>query len=364
MEKQTNWTVTEIKEEKEKDENVIKCDCCGEYIVKDKTVLVKTENGNKRICVYCYKHRYCRKCEKIDYTNQEKFKQFVEDHQIFSVCDQCLGEITKECQNCLCRFIEYTKIFYGPEKCRSYYCASDSNHIVDFIQKDENFKRLVASSIRERSTIPIYFKVFQNLVGKDFDDEYALKALWNDFLIKNSDLEYVSEDVFVEKGCKRCGKTIEIEYEYETPKKFFVTVNDKPVYDSAYNLYLRVKNDPNFKCSNCEAWVDIIGELRKNFGWMPNWQTAVDQFEEFGKGKDCQAGPIDFHRFLSKNNIVMTQQIQDAWNRIYDRRKGNCIIKCYSIPDSDVGKSFQTLNRVTGGFLQNTLGYFEKKMRK
>ena len=333
-------------------QETITCECCGKIVDSYKSESVSTKQGDKRICDDCYKHLYCRICGKLDINHSETFSKFGE----YNVCSNCVQEKIDLCKKYLVGFMEYTKKFYSRDKWAPYYCMADSSNVESYIRNNNNFKDIVtiaaqgwgrAQADDNRS---MYFKLFTDLVGENFDDINVLSAHWNDFLVKNPDLPFIIEDVIVNGGCKRCGKDIEINC--DNSKHFYAEVTYVDFTGTAFELYTRIKNDSDYKCRYCSAWVDIIGELRKKFGWNPKWRIALDEFEEFGKGKDIQAGPMDFYRILTKNEIVMSQQVVDVWNAIYERRDGNLIIKCYAVPDSPRAQIEQNVSRAADGLLK------------
>lgn len=331
---------------------MVTCECCGKRIESYEIRTVDTKNlGKKQICKDCFNSRLCQICDKLDINHTETFEKFGEH----SVCSHCIQEKVDLCKKYLTGFMEYTKQFYSKEKWAPYYCMADSQNIESYIRKNDNFKDIVEITAQEWGQLTtedgrsLFFKLFTDLVGENFDNIYILSAHWNDFLAKHPEFPFLAEKVIVEGGCKRCGKNIEIACH---SKKSSVMFGNKCVDDTAFNLYIKVKNAPDFFCRNCIAWVDIIGELRKKFGWNPKWRVALDDFEEFGKGKDIQAGPIDFYKILTKNEIVMSQQVVDVWNAIYEKRSGDCIIKCYAVPDSPRAQVEQTVSRAADGVLK------------
>ena len=334
-------------------QEMIVCECCGKRVESYEIRTVDTKNlGKKQICIVCFNNRLCKICNKLDINHNEIFEKF----NGLRVCSHCVQEKVDLCKKHLTGFIEYTKQFYSKEKRGPYYCKADSQNIENYIKKNNNFKEIVEDAaigwgqLTDKDGRSLFFKLFTDLVGDNFDNINILSAHWNDFLASSQELPFKYESVVVKGGCKHCGRSIFIEN--GSNKKFYVFFDNEKVYDTAYNLYLKVKNDPNYKCQHCIAWLDIIGSLRQKFGWNPKWRVALNEFEKFGKRSHGQADPNDFYRILTANEIVMSQQVVDAWNAIYEKRDGDCIIKCYAVPDSPRAQVEQTVSRAADGVLK------------
>jgi len=161
--------------------------------------------------------------------------------------------------------------------------------------------------------------------------------------------------------CKRCCDNIKIEYdgsEYDGSKTFFAVNGPSKEATSAFSLFNDIKNDQNYICDRCRHWLYIIDMFKKKFGWNPKWKTALSQFEKLGLQTKGQADPIDFNRILNRNDIVMSQQVIDVWNRTFDDLHGTDIIKCYSVPDSLSGEIEQHVGRVMGGITSGLRRFF------
>lgn len=353
--------VTTTKKQCNERQDMATCECCGERIRRSRCKNVHTKQGNKNLCSKCLNDRYCEVCKKLDTNHTESFEK-INGH---NVCSQCIQDTMDLCKKAIKGVMEYIKDFYSEEKLMPYYSIVNSdNTLEDFIRKKENLKLVSEFVVNpEPSKGSIFFRLFKRLICQKsgnldgFDNENALAAHWNDFLASSQDLPrkfFPFEYVAVGGACKHCGRSIFIEN--GPNKKFYVFFDKEKVYDTAYNLYLRVKNDPNYKCQHCIDWLDIIDSLRKKFGWNPKWKVALNEFEKFGKRSHGQADPNDFYRILTANEIVMSQQVVDAWNAIYERRNGNCIIKCYAVPDSVRGQIEQGINRAAGGLLKKLFG--------
>ena len=232
-------------------QEMITCECCGKRVERYNSTTVDTKNiGKKQICDDCYENRFCQICDKLDTSYNETFEKFDEQN----VCSHCVQEKVDLCKKYLNGFMEYTKQFYNREKWTPYYCMADTQNIENYIKKNNNFKDIVALTAQgsglllDKDRRSLFFKLFTDLVGENFDDINVLSAHWNDFLVKNPEFPFWAEKVVVTGGCKRCGKKIEITC---NSKSFCVLVGGEWIKDTAFNLYTRVKNDSEFKCRYC-----------------------------------------------------------------------------------------------------------------
>ena len=329
-------------------ESSSRCACCNNQL--SAWISASTKNGSVRICHDCYENRYCQVCGKLDHYNNQKFEK-IGRHNI---CADCIKKHTDKIGKTLRNFIQYLNRFYSKRHLES---ISNVFKTDNYIKNNGNIVESINSLINYGPNEDIEdwtcFKIFLDAVGKDFDEINVLKAHWNDYIV--NELKHSKcEDFFVPSGCKRCGKDIKLfYYDYKPENKGFYAeyVDTRYKFSSAFELYTKVKNDKHFKCGRCHIWIDILDQLRQKFGWNPTWKIALDEFEEFGIRTHGQADPIDFYKILNKNGIVMSQQVIDVWNGIFDKKHGVGIIKCHSVPDSLTGEVQQHIGRATGNII-------------
>ena len=337
-------------------ENKGKCACCGKISERFRDEFRYVENSSNEgvyLCVDCYNQRYCPVCKKISYYGGQRFEQY--DGK--NVCVECVENEVSRIKLLLNGFIQYIKRFYPERKCNE--ISRDINQN-DFIKNNDIFHSAMKSLISGGAHINSSqcLKILASKVENNLDEINVLKAHWNDYILSKQNFlksqgwesyDIIIEKLYIPKGCKRCGKDIALNY-YEGDEYLSVdNINIEIQESSFFELFMRVKKDNSYKCSRCTGWLDILAALRKRFGWNPSWKAAIDDFESFGLHSSGQANPIDFYKILRSHDIVMSQQVIDAWNDIYDSRHGFQIIKCYSVPDSIGGEVQQHMGRVVGG---------------
>ena len=366
--------INQLRNHTPKEPRVI-CACCGKSVPKGYSRCFKLDGSFKDVCYDCYTknnyiakgyeqrdERFCHICQKNNATGDLTLIKFLDD----DVCEDCVKQALDFCGKCILNFLDYIKDFYNREKWQR--CCSEIKElkIEKYLEKHSKFKNLMIKYISEKNLYTSYtknyiFDIAVELIGKRLDTTYdCLLSHWNDFLAENKDIGLYAGDFIVGDACNRCGLGRKIFYSYSGSRghNFSIKTGKEKIYDSAYNLYVRIQNDQDYKCPHYIAWLDIIGELRKKFGWNPKWKVVLNEFEEFGvrKRSDFKADPSDLYKILKKNGIVMSQQIVDAWNDIYYRRDGDCIVQCYAVPDSTRGQIEQGINRATGGLLKKLFG--------
>ena len=336
------------------------CECCGAPITYKNCKSEYSKDGKLiYLCLDCEEYNFCHVCKKMDSSGGLKLYKIGSEN----FCEDCYEENVKRCKTFCLDFIEY--IVKEKGKNPKDFAVTNSGNMETEIKRSKYFKKALLFDrtndydyVRKISESGYtYFQsnelqlFFDIIDGHRFNKNYIaeLTVYWDEFCGKAKlfDRPYGHlETVIIPNGCKNCAREIHIESDYGYRIK-----ETGQISDSVAKLYRQVC-DSNFICGCCATRIELINTFRKKMGWNNKWNQALDDFEKKGRLECGQANPNDFYNILKEYDIVMTQQIVDIWNSVFDKVNGIEIIKCYAIPDSTGARIEQQASRVADGFLR------------
>lgn len=279
-------------------------------------------------------------CEYFKCSICKKWKLLASDDDIVfgDYCTECYSKIVKKYQHAVLVYYDYLDSKLDTDHSNKVRRILGDNH-----RCQDYFK---STKLKPNDDL---FYILKSIAKKinimDSDNEWQLenrmKAVFNSYLNDYKDDERVfgkPMSFYVPGGCKVCSNGVEC---YE---------------DKNYSDFIQIERDPDAECWECRSWDSIEKELLKKYGWNPGWRTAIANFAKDGRNRRYQADPNKLNVYLKAQGIVMTDDVIDFWNNLFERRNGSHIIKFYAFDDNIVGKAQQQVGRAIGGLLRDLFG--------
>ena len=263
-------------------------------------------------------------------------------------CPRCYEEITEKYQYIVLEFFKYldlklgtdyrnnvNRLYRSSERCQEYFKSINLRHNDDVFDVIKNIAIKTGCLEEEKRTSDGYC-LADNKIN-------VFTAIFNSYLKENKNNDRVfgtPKNFYVYDACKSCGGGISCSAEED------------------YDDFIRIERDPQAECWSCCCWDSIEGELTKKYGWNYKWRDAISEFVKNGRATHNQADPNKLNIYLKERDIVMTDDVIEFWNNLFEKRRGNHIIKFYAFNDSLAGKAQQEIGRAVGGFFNKLFNGF------
>lgn len=292
--------------------------------------IIDNANGNNLGIAGC-RYYYCDGCEEWKPTTVGRFA-------LHKYCPQCYKKIAEKYQYVVLGYYKFL------DETRDYNDYPKINRIFGNIDRCQDFFQSIELH-PDDDVFLVMVKIARKMGflqdNNDFIPQNIMAAVFNSYLKANKDDQKVfgePQTFYVPDACKVCGGPIECSSEAD------------------FHDFIQIHGDPKSECWKCESWDSIEGELLKKYGWNPGWRTAIANFAKDGRNRRDQADPNKLNVYLKAQGIVMTEDVIDFWNNLFERRNGSHIIKFYAFDDNIVGKAQQQVGRAIGGLLRDLFG--------